>query len=84
MLEPPRGSNAGVQGTIGFRKNREQKHPVDASMLRASTLVHPDWNYKVDRSAKLRAVVPKELCLEIIQECEKTLKTEPLLPMEKL
>ena len=75
-VRAPRGSNAGIQGTNGFRANRQQKHPIDASMLRLIKPEermhrngnHPDWSYSVDRSAKLRAVVPRELCSEILSK----------------
>lgn len=79
-VRSPRGSRTGIQGLSGFRKNRQQKHPVDISMTRSidkptptghlDFSVHPNWdgNQKV-----LRAVVPKELCLEIIKECEEKL-----------
>ena len=85
-VRAPRGSNAGVQGTNGYRANRQQKHPIDSSMLRLIKPEdrmhrngnHPDWSYKVDRSAKLRAIVPRELCLEIIEYCENsTTKSAP-------
>jgi hypothetical protein len=54
----PRGSKIGIQGTFGYRENRNQKHPIDISRTK--------WDDRV-----LRAVVPKELCLEIIEACEK-------------
>ena len=69
-VRAPRGSNAGVQGTNGYRANRQQKHPIDSSMLRSRSLVHPDWNYSVSRAATVRGIVPRELCLEIIKVCE--------------
>lgn len=69
-VRAPRGSNAGIQGTNGYRANREQKHPIDASMLRIRPGDHPDSRYNISRSPVLRAVVPKELCLEIIKHIE--------------
>ena len=60
-IRAPRGSRYGIQsGMSGFRKNRpNQKHP-DISMLNISN----------KNSSVLRAVVPRELCLEIIKACE--------------
>ena len=39
---------------------------------------HPDWNYSVNRSAVIRSVVPKELCLDIIKHCEIEIKRKNL------
>ena len=47
----PRGSKQGVQGVIGKRRGGN----------------HPDWSYSVSRSATIRGVVPRELCLEILK-----------------
>lgn len=70
-VRAPRGSNAGTQGVSGYRKNRNQKHPVDSSMIKAGrSLQHPDWNYTVSRASEVRAMIPEELCKEILEVCE--------------
>lgn len=79
-VRAPRGSNAGIQGTNGYRANRQQKHPIDSTRLVIIKPTdrmhrkgnHPDWSYKVDRSAVARAIVPRELCEEIIKSIEST------------
>jgi len=58
-IRAPRGSRYGIQGGMnGFRKNRpNQKHP-DISMMKGKD------------ASIIRAIVPPELCLEIIKCCE--------------
>ena len=56
-VRSPRGSRKGVQGILPARR----------------PAYHPDWSYVIDRkggAAAMRAIVPKELCLEIIKSCE--------------
>ena len=55
-VRTPRGSKIGIQG-IGFRENRNQRHPIDLSRT--------EWDANV-----LRAIVPKDLCEEILIHCE--------------
>ena len=77
-VRAPRGSRTGIQGMSGFRENRQQKHPPDISMQRRSInnptptghldfSVHPNWD---GNQRVLRAIVPRELCLEIIKLIE--------------
>jgi hypothetical protein len=72
-VRAPRGSRLGIQGVDGLRKNRQQKH-IDTSRLRDTS---------VDAVVR-RAVVPPELCEEIIKACELTasVKTSEILPKE--
>ena len=64
-VRSPRGSRNGIQGTNGFRKNRNQKHPMDVSMTR-----HLDWDYDIKSDALERGRIPPELCNEILEHCE--------------
>jgi site-specific DNA-cytosine methylase len=57
-VRAPRGSKLGVQGTNGFRENRNQKHPIDIS------------REKRFNAAAIRAIVPRQLCEEVIIHCE--------------
>ncbi|KKL94287.1 hypothetical protein LCGC14_1866200 [marine sediment metagenome] len=56
-VRSPRGSRKGVQGVLPARR----------------PAFHPDWSYVIDRrggAAAMRAVIPVELCFEIIKCCE--------------
>jgi len=64
-VRSPRGSQKGIQG-VGKNSTR-------------ANLIHPDWNYSVSRAATKRAIVPKELCLEIIKVCEDKMNENPTL-----
>lgn len=55
-VRSPRGSQKGIQG-IGKERTRPG-------------LVHPDWNYSVSRSSTRRGIVPRELCIEILEKIE--------------
>ena len=60
----PRGSRNGIQGVLPARR----------------PALHPDWSYVIDRkggAAAKRAIVPRELCLEIIKNCEQN-QTPPV------
>jgi len=75
-VRSPRGSRTGIQGSVGFRANRQQKHPIDISMMNGKPITPlghldfsrlPNW----DGSQRvLRGIVPRELCEEIIKCCE--------------
>lgn len=56
-VRAPRGSRLGIQGTKGFRENRNQKHPVDISRT--------EWSAQA-----LRGIIPKQLCVEILDSIE--------------
>lgn len=51
------------------RSPRGSKFGIQGIKVREGN--HPDSRYKMDRSATIRAIIPKELCLEIIKALEK-------------
>ena len=61
-VRAPRGSRYGIQqGMSGFRKNRPNQKHADISMM------------KERHTPIMRAIVPRELCLEIIKHCEESI-----------
>lgn len=65
-VRSPRGSTTGIQGfNSEYRKNRNPLHPLDFSYI---------TNNNGKNRSILRAVVPRELCLEIIKSCEEQIK----------
>lgn len=66
-VRAPRGSRVGLR-SVGYRKNRQQKHPIDVSMFTKKG--HLDWDYDVKTDALARGVIPPQLCNEILDYCE--------------
>jgi hypothetical protein len=73
-VRAPRGSRYGVQGVNGLRKNRNQKH-LDISRINTGYSrrehSHPgDMGSESNRPAAIRAIVPPQLCEDILKHIE--------------
>jgi hypothetical protein len=79
-VRAPRGSRTGVQGTDGYRKNRQQKHPIDVSQYNGKRrnggisktghldfITKPNWDNKGQIT---RGMIPSELCKELLNATE--------------
>jgi hypothetical protein len=78
-VRAPRGSNKGVQGIKGITNTGHddfQFTPSGYSGIRRISKNPGDIGNESNRSAVLRAIVPRQLCEEIIIACEKSLNTQ--------